>query len=829
MKKLIIISLILLGILSFGVIYLNKVVLPAKVKSMLVETIEKQTGKKVILKSLEFNIFKGFVLRDLVILDNQQVILSARQTNCVVFFWPIFRKQIIIPSINIRSPYIFLERRKDNTLNLQDLFATPAPAANEPGPKGPESKKSAPKKSGFSVSVYKISISSGNMVFQDDTLPVKFTKEINNIQLNLQLKLPLALGFAFKGELAAEPVIAISAKGEYRIPTRQLIADLSVKNLAPRQFQPYYEDSGLNLVSGIVDLRAQIDLKEKFLHAQIDGRGDNLVLEKDKLRIKFNPVLKTSIDYDQQAKKFKFDGYCDIEHAGISGLEFLGEVKELAGRVVFNQDSLSAKSLKADLLGMPFELNLTVKDFKTPALNISTDLNLSFMPAIAKEKFNFTYINSAQGKAVLTIKIYPEGKDFWQVQGSANITGGVLKLGKQDVVVENISGNMDFSRLGISWTDAKFKYQGIDYQASGKLSDFSSPVVEMKLFAKDLSLAANFDIAGKKITVGSVKGKYFDSGFSASGNIDNSDSSKLQVDLIGTIDLRLGDLAKIADKRYPAIKLMRPAGRMEAQFSIAGNAHDLKNCFIQARLNSKNLSLYGLNSQGFSLDYLQEQKLAKIISSRVSLYDGVIEATGIMNMDTANLPYHLEIQASGIKLDKLKNDTPARNKNLSGTLEGMIKLNGFSADLDKLSGSGSLQVKDGRLWELNFFQGIGKLLFADDFANIVLSECSAAFLVKNRFVYTDSLRLKSNIMDLSGPLKIGFDGSLEAALDVEIKNDMVPLSGTLKDIATVIVGQAGKFGVIKLSGSLQSPKYVFKPAVADIIKGLTDTFFGKGK
>ena len=829
MRKFIIIALILLAILSAGIVYLNKVVLPVKVKSMLVNAIEKQTGKKVILKSLGFNLFRGFVLRDLVILDNQQVILSARQTNCVVFFWPIFRKQIIIPSINIRSPYIFLERRKDNTFNLQELFSAPPPAANEPGPKGSELKKGAPKKAGFNLSVYKISISSGNMLFQDDTLPAQFSKEINNIQLNLRLKLPLALGFSFRGEIPAEPVIAISAKGEYKILSRQLTANLSVKNLAPRQFQPYYEGAGLNLISGIVDLHAQIDLKEQLLHAQIDGRGDNLVLAKDKLRIKLNPILQTRIDYDRQAKKLIFDGYCDIEHAGIAGLEFLGEVKELRGKVVFNQDSLSAQSLKADLLGMPFELNLTVKDFKTPAINIITDLNLSFLLAIAKEKFNFAYVNSAQGKAALAVKVFPEGKTSWQVQGSADITGGALILGNQDISVENISGNVVFSKQGVSWSEAKFRYQGVDYQASGKLSDFSAPNIELKLFAKELSLAANFAVAGKKIKVGAVKGKYLDSEFSASGSIDNSDSSRPQMDLIGTIGISLGDLAKILDKQYPAIKLMRPAGRMEAQFSIAGNAHDLKSCFIQARLNSNNLSLYGLNSQGFSLDYLQEQKLAKIISCRIALYDGLIGATGIMNMDTVNLPYHVEIEATGIKLDKLKTDTPAKNKDISGTLDGMVNLNGFSGDLGKLSGSGSFQVREGKLWELNFFQGIGKVLFAKDFANIVLSECSAAFLVNNRFVYTDNLKLKSNIANLSGPLKIGFDGSLEAAFDVDIQSDGVPLSGTLKDVATVIVGQAGKFGVIKLSGSLQNPKYVFKPAVADIIKGLTDTFFRRGQ
>ncbi len=827
MKKFVIISLILLVILSSGIVYLNVVLLPVKVKSMVVNAIEKHTGKSVILKSLEFNIFKGFVLRDLVISDNQQVILSARQVSCAVFFWPIFRKQVIIPSLNIQSPYIFLERRKDNTFNLQDLFGAPVPGANEPGPKGPEPKKNAPKRSAFNVSIYKISISSGTMVFQDDTLPIQFSKQINNIQLILQLKLPLGLGFIFKGEIPADPVIGISAKGEYKILSRQLVANLSVKNLAPRQFQAYYGSSGMDLVSGIVDLHAQVNLKDQLLHAQITVQGNNLVLTKDKLRIKLNPSLQTKIDYDRQTKKLSFDGSCDIQQAGISGLEFFGEIKDLHGKVAFNERSLVADNLKVELLGMPFEVKLVIKDFKTPALNINTDLDLSFLPGIAKEKFNFTYINSAQGKAALAIKLYPDGKGAWQIQGSADITGGALKLGKQDIPVEDISASLAFSREGIGWSNTKFKYRGIDYQTNGKLFDFSAPNIELKLSTEGLSLDGVFDIAGKKIKVASLKGKYLNSAFLASGNIDNSDSLRPQVDLNGTVNLVLEDLSKILGKQYPAVSLMRPSGQVDAQFSLAGDISDLKNCLIQVRSTSNNLSLYGLNAQGFSLDYLQEQKIARIVSAHTAFYEGAIDTSGIMNLDTVNLPYHLEIQANGIKLDKLKMDTPSRNKDIAGTLQGQVKLNGYSGDLDKLSGSGSFQVREGRLWEFNLFQGLGKLLFARDFASIVLSECSAEFLINNRFIYTDNLKLKSNITNLSGPLKIGFDGSLEAAFDVEIISAMVPLSGTLKDVATVIVGQAGKFGVIKLSGTLQHPKYIFKPAVTDIIKGLTDTLFGR--
>lgn len=811
MKRIAIISIIILAILFSGVIYLNQVILPVKIKSLIINTIEKQTGKNVTLKSLEFNLFKGLVLRDLVISDSEQVILSTREASCAILIWPIFKKQIIIPGINFKAPYIFLERRQDKSFNLQDIFAAALPAA---------------KKSDFSVSVYKASISSGTIVFQDNALPVKFKKELKNIQLSLRLGLPVSVKFNFKGEILDNPPVLINAWGEYKILNQELAVNIKVKNFPPQEFRSYYNDLGLGLISGLVDGQGQINFKNRLLHTEIAVQGNSLVLAKDKLKVELSFGLQGKADYNLETKKLTFNGNCDIRQANISGLEFLGNLNNLYGKLVFNERSLVADNLKAELLGMPLEVNLEIKDFSAPVLNINTNLNLDYLPAIAKKKFNFAMVNSAQGKAALFIKLQPDEEGVWQLQGSANITGAGLKLGKQNIPVENISATLQFSRQGLSWPDAKFKYQRIDYQSTGALSDFASPSIELKLFSQDLSLAGAFDIVAKKIKISRANGKYLDSVFSLDGDIDNFDPAKPQVDLNGKINLRLEDLNKILDKQYPALKTMRPSGDLDAQFSLSGDISDLKNCFIQAKLSSSSLSLYGLNSQDFSLDYLQERRLAKILAMRIAFYDGVISASGAMNLDTINLPYHLEAQANGIKFEKLKMDTPSRNKNISGTLHGEIKLSGFSNDLDELSGVGNFQVNEGKLWEFNLLQGLGKILFAKDFASIALSDCSCAFLVKDKFVYTDNLKLKSNLTDLSGPFKIGFDGSLEAALNVQINSEMVPLSGTLKDITTAIVGQAGKFGVIKISGTLGQPKYIFKPAVTNIIKGLTDIIFG---
>ncbi|MDP2044219.1 MAG: DUF3971 domain-containing protein, partial [Candidatus Omnitrophota bacterium] len=445
MKKIVIISIIILVILFSGVIYLNQVILPVKIKSLIINTIEKQIGRDVTLKSLEFNIFKGLVLRDLVISDSQQVILSTREASCAILIWPIFKKQVIIPWINFKAPYIFLERRPDKSFNLQDIFAAPGAAA---------------KKSDFSVSVYKVSVSSGNIVFQDNALPIKFKKELKNIQLSLWLGLPVSVKFNFKGEIPDNPPVLINAWGEYKILNQELAGNIKVKNFPPGEFRAYYSGLVPGLISGLVDAQGQINFKNRLLHTEIAAQSNSLVLAKDKLKVGLNFGLQTKADYNLETKKLSFNGDCDVRQANISGLEPLGDLNNIYGKFVFNERSLVADNLKAELLGMPLELNLEIKDFSAPLLNINTDLDLKYLTAVAKEKFNFAMINSAQGKAVLFIKLQPDEKGAWQLQGSADITGVGLKLGKQNIPVENVSATLQFSQQGFSWQDAKFKYQG---------------------------------------------------------------------------------------------------------------------------------------------------------------------------------------------------------------------------------------------------------------------------------------------------------------------------------------------------------------------------------
>jgi len=701
-KKLTIIFLILAILATGGIIYLNNVYLPVKIKSLIIKGVEDQTGKKVTLGSVQFNIFKGLVLRDLVVYDNDKALISLEEGSCLFLIPPIFKKKIIVPVLRLKKPWVFVERRKDNTFNLQDLFV-----------KKSEAKPAPAKKDNFSFFIQRLNIVDADIRFQDDTLPVAFIKEVKDLDLTVYLSLPASVKFG----LNAQAPLNLKATGEYKIPSRELNARISLSGFSPKEFAPYYQPLGFSIPQGFIDGSINLIYQKDLLDVTIEAKSKNLNISIDKAVLNLNPALKADLKYDLQKQELVYSGTMDLSDSQITGLAGIDKINNISGRINFNNAGISTDKLLADAFAMPLEVKFRLTDFKNPVF----DLNV--------------------------------------------------------------------------------------------------------LAAQKLSLAANFTLHDKLLTLNKCEGHYLDSAVTLAGTVDTSEAK--QAEIKGAFDINLIDLKELFKKAKVNWDQMRPGGRLGGKFNLSGNVANFKACTVQADLASEYLSFYGLKGNGLTLNYNQSGGAINIPAAHLSLYDGTIETSAGMNLTSDNYPYWISADMQGVRIEKLKLDTGAKGADISGILALQTKVSGFSDDLNKLSGAGKISVSEGKLWQLNLFEGLGKVLFAKDFfKEIAFSEGSCNFSIQDKVISSDNLTLKSAIANLTGTVKIGFDQSLDASLDVEVQDQFVPLTGTFKDITTAIIGQAGRFGIIRITGTLKEPKYQFKPAVGDIIKGLKKAIFG---
>jgi uncharacterized protein involved in outer membrane biogenesis len=810
--------IILILIFSAAIFYLNSVILPSKIKSLIVQTLEQKTSKNVGLESLQFNIFKGLVLRNLAVYDEKGKIITLKEGSFTFLILPLFKKKLVIPNLNLRSLVVFLERKPDSPINLQDLF---------PGLGSPAS-------SGTNVLVYKVNIIDAKVHFQDKTFTPAFTKEIEALNLRAQLALPAAVKFDLTAEIptSTDKPIVLDAEGEFKIPDQRLSSKIRLRDFTPQEFIDYYKDAGVVVSGGLTDGVIDMEFKEDTLYADLELKNRDLSISKEKISSWLNADIKMSLLYNFQEKQFGFSGKAKVYDTKIQGFEFFGSLYIRSGDISFSDSEISSDNLKADVWGMPLEIKAAMEGLPQPQLHLSalSELDLDFFPALLKDKFDFSSFREIKGKASLSFNLNTHlapVKDL-SLSGLLDILSADLKLEKLDSPLEDIKGKLEFTEGEVKWPELHFKYQGTPYKTEGVLNNFLMPQVQLTLSSSELSLKSDFTINNKIVKLSRCEGQYLDSDFSITGLINTQDTANLQTDISGRLGIDLKDL-KVPLKKYEKqLEKIKPEGLLQADVAVNGPINDIKACAIKAKLSSTAFSAYGLKAKGLELSYNQENGLAQMPLARLSMYDGLMEVNATMNLKVQNFPYRAAINIQGVKIEKLKLDTGAKDKDIAGIVHAQAKLSGASTDLSLLNGEGKILVTEGKLWQLNLFQGLGALLFAKrDFANIVFEQGTCDFIIKDKSIFTDNLFLKSTITDLSGSVKLSFNNSIDAALNVHVLDDKVPLAGTFKDITTAIVGQGGLFGVIKISGTLNEPKYKFQTAVMSILKGLKDTILGR--
>lgn len=829
MKKIFLVFFILVIFASAGIIYLNKVILPLKIKSLLITGLEQQIHLPVKLESLELNIFKGIVLRNLSIGgigEDAMPILSLKECSCTFLIFPFFKKQIIIPEIQIKSAVVFLERRADNTLNISDFLKL----LNKTDVSVPQ--KALPvENSKFKIFIYKVTILDSRIDFEDYSLSPKFAKSIGNLNLRLNLSLPANIMFNLKSEIQAVPPINVIIEGVYHMPQEQLSCKIGLKNFSPQEFLPYWQKFGITNFNAAIDMDAQINLKNNIVSGDLNTHAQNLHLLKDNFSFKLNQSdIKASLQYSLKNKQLDYSGKADILNLDILGLELVERIENLQGEVKFDNSGLSSGRLNADIFGLPVQAKLKLTDFIHPLLdiNLTTRPSLEVILAILKDKFKVVLPVKIKGESYLSLNLQSKLTSIQPpaIDGYLDVLDAAVKVKDLDTSFESVNGKLEFTQNQINWQDLNFKYSGIAYKTKGALFDFNAPVIELELSSQDALLHSKFRIIDKTIDFQGINGRYFNSDFLLSGSIDSTNPLQLRTNINGQLDIELSRVKDYLKKFKKQLDVIKPTGRVQVKFHLDGNIKDIKSCILTAKIDSRDLSLYGLKPEEFSLEYNQADKLIDIPLSHLFLYDGIVNLSAKINLSADSFPLWINADIKDVKLEKLKLDTPAKKEDISGTIQAGIKLNGYASDISKLNGTGEILISEGKLWRLNLLKGLGQLLFTQDFTNIVFSQGYCGFSISDKLISSDNLELKSNLMNISGHMKIGFDSSVEALLNVEVL-DNISLTGTFKDITSAILGQAGKFGVIKISGTLHQPKYSFRPAVVDIIKVLTDTFLKK--
>ncbi|MBM3255101.1 MAG: DUF748 domain-containing protein [Candidatus Omnitrophica bacterium] len=817
------ILLVLLILAAAGISYLNKVYLPVKIKAKLTGSLEEALHYNVNIDRVSFSLINGIVIRDILVYDKikteENTILKIKRVSFHLLYLPLIRdKRLIIPVLHIYSPELKLSYNKDSIFNSSELLSAR------------EGRDTAPKNK-YQLLAYKINILKGSLLFEDERQQPKFSKAIHNLNMAVSVRNLKTASFVIHGDFLSEkegpPKIFL--QGDYIFSSKELKAKLNLTNLSLAELNPYLKTLPFLLSSGIIkntNLTFKLQDKSLEIGGIISLKG--AVIEKEGLLLSADMDILPQLNYTTDRKTLRYKLGLKLNNAELQGIEYIGKVSDIKGDLELAQDKLKTNNLEFQALGSNFKLSGLLENFTSPALTLDLEsqrlkLEELFILISPPQDLKLSGIAIVKVKLKRTLEERPLDIEAALAIEDARFEAAFLKE-----ALQHIKGTVNFKNDTASWEGLSFNYLETPYATTGTLVGFKDPRLNLKIDSKDLRLASDIKISPDLIKLNTFLLNYINSDCAIKGAIHRQEKNNPLLDLALALNVNPQDILVFLPKQLAEnIKKINPQGNIKLSGSLSGKAMDYKDWEIQAQGSSEFISLYNLKFNNLSFALLEKDKILNLSGLSASGYSGTVNLDFLSNFTQDKPSYALKLKSSGIDLGELKSDIGLKGKDIAGIIDISANLVGDFQDSASLKGNGLLSLQNGRLWQINLLKGLGEVFLLPDYQKIVFKEATAEFNIENKAISTDDLRLISDQLKLNCEGRLGFDGGLDFVAYAQVNKELISESTDLRKFTAAILGELGNAVSVKISGTIQKPKYRLVPMPLDLLKRVKDFFLGK--
>ncbi|MBN1913271.1 MAG: AsmA family protein [Candidatus Omnitrophica bacterium] len=824
-KKIIAAVLLLLSLLILvGLLYLNNILLPTKIKGMLIQSLESTLNYNVSIEKISYSLFRGLVIQNASvydkIFDDEHRIFSVKEISSHILFLPLLKdRKVVLPVVLIDSPRVNLRYQGDGSTN----FSKALEAFNR---KEPE------KKNSLSFFAYKVKISSGLISFKDGRLSPAFSRDIQDIDLGMNLDLPDKIDFLAKARIKNDnsSFTIISLDGKYNITSSSLDSKANLLNIVVIEFNPYLKKLPVVFEAGSIEKAdLNIKLKDKVLGISGNIQAKNLKVNKDAFSLQANMAVDPNIDYNLENNALDYKIGFKLLQANLSGLPYIEKIGNICGLINLTPDKLSADNLTLEAQESAFGLKATLENFTRPYVEADftcDKLTLEKISALLPGLPEGTQL-SGNAKLGLTLKGHLL-KPALNTQAILELDAAALKIAALKEPLSGIKGKINYTFDNLELEGISFDYLDIPYTLNAKAIGLPDARINLELNSLEVDLKSDLKVKGKNMRINSFKAKYMDSLFDVRGDLDITQMTNPVLDLVLKSSFKAEDLAKIdflpGSENITRAKLRGP---FEISGTLAGKAKDYKSWDISAKCSSDSVSLYNFSLNKLSFNLTQKNGTLNISRFNAYPYDGTLNLELNTDLKTAPAQNYLKASLSKINLAKLKQDTGLRDKDISGTLNADFELSGDFKNPVSLMGTGAFAITEGNLWKLDLLKGLGELVLLPDYEKVSMKGASADFSVANKSFSTENLNLAGEQLKIEARGSLGFDGALDFLANLRVNKNLIKESSDIRKFTTAIIGELSQAFSVKITGTLQKPEYKIIPVAAELIKSIKDFFLGK--
>lgn len=896
-RKIAIASLALLLLFVAGFYYAHRI-LPGFLKEKIMAALSEYSGLDASFEAVRVSFLKGIVISGVRIAEHDdptKKLLEIKEASATILVLPFLKgKTVIIPSLKIRAGSLYLERRRDTTLNLSPLLDRIS--HNKAGRRQ-------------NIFIRNIEITDSSVFFTDEmtvpsaafvwrlrrlsakVLPSKITMETRSSlsRGGQEAALDIRAGYAFRdkrlagtlrlqnlglamgfGYLPTQPVALEAAhltdagvdfaadektvvlKGNLRLDRLSMTQkELSLKDIslsAAFELRAPRNDFGLFRCDGNVHFeKGGFLIRDPFAgRGEFSGRTtfsavkDGLKLSPALVITRFtaekNDVKLATTDIEtsfslelplekKEASEIAYAGKARITSEGLTGLPGVDKISGINMEVSFKNGLVEIRAASVNILDAP--ANAIGKIGRDSAyLDISGEFDAARLMKIIPETGGLPAIET-KGTAFLNLHVETK----LPLQGTPDISGEAafknlsVKMPGQHIEASSPKGRLKFNTKEerLAWHFESVSCLGQTFSLDGNIKNFAIPSLHAVAIGRAFKIETDFVKDGDLLRIASAKGNFRNSRIDAAGEVRLGENLKIK----GLARIELSDLAFLLPQAKDILEKSAPHGRIFVEVAISGPAENPRLWSATAKGESEAVRIYGLNLSHIRLDYRQIKTEGFLDGCSFDAYGGRGDLKGKLTFDAGGVGYAMRGILENVDLVRLKNDTPLADKTFAGMLSLNVAVKGTTGDVKTLSGSGSLLIKDGNLWEFNPLKGLGQFLFIPRFSTIVFTNARGDFFIQDGYVLTDNLELLGPELGLIAEGKVTFDGDLDLLV-----NTQVPMARPAQETGDRIlpgevmetISRAGSMTAIKITGNVREPKYKLQPVAENIMKKLGDLF-----
>lgn len=394
---------VLLIAITGGIVTFAKRTLPGIIKEKILAALTETTQSTVTIENVDFNIFQGIVLRNLRIFEKDSstnILCSAEETAVSFLIIPFLKeKQIILPSIKIKSLTLNLNRKHDSTFNSGYLFEK-----NEKIEKLTEQKKTQT----FKILAKTIQVTDARILLNDAavTPETKILLHLEHLKIKASLKKAV---FKAAAQLVKDnQKTELHLEGSYVFDPALFLINLKANELDIKNYEAYIQKLPVILKNGRIRKLSCIGAwnnKDFKIETTFDADAFNLAQEEFSIHdASFSGKITIQAPLND-LNKISSQGTLDLKDGFFSfkkDFNLKGKIEKSSLNFTFHQREFQSNAILA-LSQVDVEKN------KLKATLSALETSLSFTSALTQEnKQNISYagtlaIKNAQISGIETI------------------------------------------------------------------------------------------------------------------------------------------------------------------------------------------------------------------------------------------------------------------------------------------------------------------------------------------------------------------------------------------------------------------------------------------